>query len=272
MKKVVLTAKFNDRHGAEQFAGTVGGTVSESPRGGFIVRYRPAPPTAESLAAQAPAGWTATHGAGWAWSWDAEEDAADARRTRTAPTHTWVRFTRTDGAVDAGIPDLTVVIALNVSTPGSGKFDKWDRDRAWNGRTVNGHTMYNGRSFTRHGIDSSSCELLGATAHGYEHSYRTLDALLAGEFTRCRAAHDRSKTMIAVPGLPGDWKVTPTRRQALSLSLRGGGIAEFRPHGMGTGYVVSAKKPRRWGRALPAATAEFFGVTGPLFYETTDCD
>lgn len=228
-------------------------------------KVRHAVPTAAGLAAQAPQGWTATHGTGFAFSWEQGEDDWFNKR-EAVPQGEWVRFAYTDG-------DLHCVIALNVSKVAPTKYNKWERDRMWHGRKVEGHTMYNGRSFTRRGIDCESCKLTDLKSEReFGHTYGDLEALLTGELQRCREAHDRSKTMVEVPGLPGGWKVTPTRKEAISLSLRGGGKAEFTPHGMGTGYVVSAKRPRGWGHPLPAATSAFFGVTGPLFYETTDCD
>ncbi len=224
--------------------------------------------TASALAAQAPAGWTATHGTGFAWSWDPRED--EHQQPAELAKYGWVRFTRTEA--DLGI---TVQVALNVSAPGRGRHDRRERERVYRGRTVEGHTMYDGRSFTRLGIDCSSNRLTDmAGEHGADrHCYGDVASLLDGELQRCRAAHERSKTMIAVPGLPGGWKVTPTRREAISLSLQGGGIAEFRPHGMGTGYcVMPFWAARRGAVRLPRVTAEFFGVTGDLFYETLDCD
>lgn len=98
-------------------------------------------------------------------------------------------------------------------------------------------------------------------------------ALCVGEWARCEAAAARSKTMVAVPGLPGGWRVTPSRRAQITADLKARKSATFTPAGFGTGYLVTTRPRRGFDvNRLPTATSDFFGVVGPLFYETLDCD
>lgn len=213
---------------------------------------------AAELAALAPDGWAATTGEGHL---DADGDV-----WALEPGATFVRFERADG-------DLRAAILLNVeaTTPKPGS---WADERTYRGRAVEGHTTFNGRTFTRRGIDVSSCVLRDSTADGYEHEYADVPALLAGEFERCRAAHDRGKTMVAVPGLPGGFRVTPESKATIGAALRDGKTYAFTPSGFGTGYQVARGRYTlgRWSKQLPGETSTFFGVDGLLYYASIDCD
>lgn len=216
--------------------------------------------TVDNLAAEATDGWKATTGSGWL-DFDGET-VWEPGKFGVEDDARYVRFERTEG-------DLRVVVAFTVRSlrPDA---SQWDRDRAFRGATVEGNTTFNGRCFTRRGIDVSSCRLADAPEFGHE--YGDLQALLDGEWTRCVAAHERSKSMVDVPGVPGGWRVTPERRVEMAAALRQGKPVRLTPHGMGTGYTISTRRARFGGGALPRATAEFFGVAGPLYYEPFDHD
>lgn len=215
-------------------------------------------------------GWAMEHGVGYL-DMDGELWTKDGHGDNAKPIVTaFAKFSKTVG-------DLRVTIALNVRPSSTEKFSKtWDEKHAFSGVQVEGHTGYNGRTFTRRGVDVSSCTLQDAPGD-YEHTYGNLVALLDGEWKRCEAAHARSLTMVDVPGVPGGWRVTPERKAQIAASLKAGKDATFMPSGFGTGYRVFATAPRKLRHAfgakvLPPSTAEFFGVSGALYYETLDCD
>lgn len=205
-------------------------------------------------------GWLATTGYGWL-DFDGES-VWPAGKHGVEEGARFVKFERE-------VNDLRVVISFTARPLARGA-SEWDREHSFRGSIVEGQTTYNGRCFTRRGIDVSSCTLVDKPE--YDHEYSDLLALLDGEWTRCVEANSRSKSMVAVPGLPGGWRVTPERKQQISEQLRAGRSATFTPHGMGVGYEISAKKLSRWASLLPADTSEFFGVPGQLFYTTLDCD
>lgn len=181
----------------------------------------------------------------------ATEDALDEYATSQA-------LNDLDGSVNEMIEEL------------AGEVRPWETKRAFSGVQAEGHTLYNGRTFTRRGIDGSSCTLHDVT-EGYEHEYDNLVALLDGEWQRCADAHARSLTMVSVPGLPGGWRITPARRTQVSNDLQAGKRATFTPSGMGTGYEIM-RTGGRFAVKLPAETSAFFGVTWSLYYMTIDCD
>lgn len=205
-------------------------------------------------------GWVATTGDGWL-DFDGESVWAAGKHGVEADAR-FVKFERT-------VDDLHVVISFT-ARPLKKDASSWDRKHSFRGSIVEGQVTYNGRCFTRRGIDVSSCTLVDNPE--YDHDYNDLLALLDAEWTRCVEAHSRSKTMVPVPGLPGSWRVTPDRKKQISEQLRAGRPATFTPHGMGVGYEVTTRRSSRWATQLPRETALFFGVEGALFYTTLDCD
>jgi hypothetical protein len=205
-------------------------------------------------------GWTVSTGDGWldfdgVSVWERGKHGVDDNAR-------FVKFERTVG-------DLHVIISFTARPLARGA-SKWDREHSFRGSIVEGQTIYNGRCFTRRGIDVSSCTLVDKPEYG--HDYNDVMACLDGEWTRCVEAHSRSKSMVDVPGLPGGWRVTPERKQQITEQLKAGRSATFTPHGMGTGYEVRTKKVTRWATALPTETSAFFGISGTLYYTTLDCD
>lgn len=206
-------------------------------------------------------GWSMEHGVGYVdsdgetWTKDGYGDNAKAIKSS---------FALFKKVVD----DLHVTIALNVRAR---ETKHTEYSKTFSGVVVEGHTRYNGRTFTRRGVDVCSCNLQDE-ATSYAHSYTNLPALLEGEFARCKASADRAKTMVEVPGLPGGWKVTPERKEEVTKTLRAGKVATFMPSGFGVGYNVTSRATSRFATRLPKTTQDFFGVLSPLFYETMDCD
>jgi hypothetical protein len=199
-------------------------------------------------------GWSMEHGVGYV-----DSDGELWQKDGDAP------ITTAFATLQKTVGDLHVTIALNARPCSTEKFSKkWD-----SGVLVEGHTIYNGRTFTRRGIDVSSCSLRDVADS--EHVYDNLPALLAGEWQRCEASHAKGKTMVDVPGLPGGWKVTPERKAQLSADLQARKRATFTPRGMGIGYEI-VTTAGRFATRLPKETADFFGVTWPLYYTTLDCD
>lgn len=216
------------------------------------------------LTCAAVPGWSMFSGIGYV-DCDGELWTKDGYGEQAAPiTTSYATFLRT-------VDDLRVAVHLNVVPCSTGKFSAaFDSARAFTGVLIEGHTRYNCRTFTRRGLDVSSCSLRDTPE--YDHEYANLPELLAGEWARCEAAHARAKTMVIVPGLPGDWRVTPERRASISASLQASKRATFTPHGMGTGYEISRGCGDRFATKLPAETSAFFGVLWALYYTTLDCD
>lgn len=188
--------------------------------------------------------WTATVGSGY-------HDGSQAWKDHTSGT--WASFAR-DG----------VVISLNLSTPSS----EWARGWAFEGLTVEGHTCFDGRSFTRRGVDTSSCRLTSNAKEIHDHSYGTLAELLAGEYARCTAARERAVTAIPVPGLP--FSVQPAWFTTSAVKLREGRMVNLTPAGFGTGYHLSLRGGA-WRKRVSAELETRLGV-GPVFVESFDHD
>jgi hypothetical protein len=204
-------------------------------------------------------GWTVTTGDGWL-DFDGETVWTPGKHG-VEENARFVKFERT-------VNDLHVIISFT-ARPLKRDASKWDREHSFRGSQVEGQVTYNGRCFTRRGIDCSSCTLVDKPE--YDHEYDDLLKCLDGEWTRCVEAHSRSKSMVDVPGLPGGWRVTPERKQQISEQLKAGRSATFTPHGMGVGYEIS-RTGRRYATRLPKETSTFFGVSDVLFYTTLDCD
>lgn len=205
-----------------------------------------------------PEGWTAVVEPGYLDAYGELWKPGD----HNAPKDTLsVRLARTVG-------DLTVTLALNLSALRTDKHSRdWDRERAYQGVTVEGHTIYNGRTFTRVGVDCNSCALRDTPQYGGE--YATVAALCAGEWDRCAAAHARSQTAVAVPGLP--FNVQPEWFAKSAGSLRAGKPVNLMPAGFGTGYRLTTRQQSRWAKRADAALEAKLAV-GTVYVETFDCD
>lgn len=133
---------------------------------------------------------------------------------------------------------------------------------------ASGHTNFSTergqRTFDRVGVDDSFYVNPGDTAD-------TLREKLVEQITRVAASRERLARSEAVPGLPGGWVVTPERRAEIGKVLASGRGYDFRPAGFGIGYHISTHR-LAFGQPLPRATADFFGIDRPLFFETMDCD
>lgn len=205
---------------------------------------------ADILAAEATDGWQVTVADGWhdgtsAWTADRHPDVAGT-------VH--VRFER-----DA------VVVVLNVSTPAG----DWAERSAYRGCQVEGHTVADGRCFTRFGVDTSSCDLVAAPEQRYgDHAYGDLPALLAGEYARGVAAIERRKTLVPVPGLP--FNVPPAWFAETSAKLADGKAVRLHPHGFGTGYMLSTRRGQFSKRAASELEAKVGTV--PVFIDQFDAD
>jgi hypothetical protein len=201
------------------------------------------------LLASAPAGWKTASGLGY-FDMDGE--------TWTKERGVWASFSRAEG-------DLRVCIGLNVDEVRADDTYALQHN-AFRGARVEGHTRFNGRTFTRRGIDVESCALRDVAI--YDHNYVTLADLLAGEWERCKAAHARTKTAVPVPGLP--FERQPEWFTETAAKLRAGQPVNLAPAGMGTGYTLS-RRPTRYGRRADAALEAKLGV-GAVYVETFDHD
>jgi len=223
---------------------------------------------AEQLAAQAPDGWTATHGEGY---YDMDGDGPWTKAHPWNPNVpeegncAFARFERTVG-------DVAAVIALRVKPRG-----KYDRN-IHRGRVVEGDTFVNGGSFTRRGIDCESVALvddaeLDDPANRFEHDYADVASMLAGEWTRCEQAVAKRKTSEPVPGTP--FSVQPAWFAKTAALLRSGRSVSLTPHGFGTGYTLSrgpVNARRDFGYARAPQELETRLGCGPVWISTFDAD
>jgi hypothetical protein len=207
------------------------------------------------LVAQCPADWQASTGTGWhdgmeCWTREVDEPGRFHH----------VVFQR-DG----------VLIALNITLPSTNKFSrKWDLARAFAGCLVEGHTTFDGKTFTRRGVDVSSCELRTDEKERYEHQYGSLLALLDGEYARCVKAREKAKTAVPVPGLP--FTVQPEWFDTTAQTLRAGRSVNLTPSGMGTGYTLRKGTPRhKWVHRASPDLEQRLGVS-PITVEQFDHD
>ena len=196
-------------------------------------------------------GWTITTGVGAADCdgsiFDDYEWAARAR---------WIRYERT-------VDGVAVAIVLTVFRP-----DNFERGLVAKHR-VEGQTTFDGRTFTRRGVDGYSCMLKNANADLYTHDYVTVAALLDGELARCLKAAEARKTAEPVPGLP--FAKQPAWFVEAASTLKAGRSVSLTPGGFGTGYTLTRGVPRRYAtRASPALEARL-GVS-PIAIETFDHD
>jgi hypothetical protein len=127
-----------------------------------------------------------------------------------------------------------------------------------------GHTNFDGCSFDRVGVDDSFHVEFTDTAE-------TMRVKIAQELEKIRVSRERRARSEKVPGLPGGWLVTPETKAKIGAALQAGRRHSFTPSGFGTGYNVGRAKSG-WATRLPDETSQFFGVVGPLYYETMDCD
>jgi hypothetical protein len=214
---------------------------------------------AAALVAETPDGWVATTGQGYHDGFEAFTGWPGQEKD-PATLHPHVTFAR-DG----------VCIALNVKPLPTGKYDrKWAEEQSFAGCTVEGHTTFDGRTFTRRGIDVSSCDLVADEKHRYEHDYDDVAALLAGEYDRCAKARARQATAVPVPGLP--FTVQPDWFAAAAATLKAGKSVSLTPAGFGTGYTLRPGVPRsRWTKRADPALEAKLGV-GAITVETFDHD
>lgn len=201
---------------------------------------------AAKLAKEAPPAWGVTTGAGY-------HDGSQAWPDHPTRSDRWVLLAR-EG----------VVIALNISRP----TDEWAREHSYEGLLVEGHTCFDGRCFTRRGVDTSSCRLTSAAAL-WDNDYRDLAALLDGEYARCAAARERAKTAVQVPGLP--FNVQPSWFATAAETLRSGRIVRLAPGGFGTGFSLSTRRFSNYSKRAAAALETKLGV-GAVYVETFDHD
>jgi hypothetical protein len=206
------------------------------------------------LVDQTPAGWKCTTGVGCIVC---DGEVLRPGEYGVTEASRWLRYERTDG-------DVNAVIALNVE-----KADTYRKDSTFSGWNVEGHTVVNGGSFTRRGIDVSSCELVDREDRRYEHGYGDVASLLAGEWERCVTSVTRKKTAVAVPGLP--FSRQPEWFTEASKTLKAGKSVTLAPHGMGVGYTLRKGKPQRWAKRADAQLEQLLGVS-PIAVEQYDHD
>lgn len=159
---------------------------------------------------------------------------------------------------------MTATVSLNVSEP-----YEYDRADAFEGWTVEGHTGFNGRTFTRRGIDVASVRLT-SNIDLRSHQYAGIVALLANELNRCAAAFARAQSAVPVPGLP--FSVQPDWFGKSAATLRAGKPVTLYPHGMGTGYTLTNKPARGRGRYRANPGLENALGVSPVYVEPLDCD
>lgn len=204
---------------------------------------------ADKLARQTPAGWTSLRGSG---STDGAYEIWPNRKGEIDSE--WVTFKR----------DFATV-ALNVTLP----YDAWAKKNAFEGMTVFGHTLVDGCSFTRYGVDTSSCDLVSDATQRYsDHAYGDLASLLAGEFERCRVAKERRATAVAVPGLP--FTVQPAWFEKTAATLKAGKPVRLVPAGFGTGYTLTSRATSRYAKRSAELESKL-GVM-PVYVESFDHD
>lgn len=218
--------------------------------------------TAEAVAL----GWTCETGTGYDRDWPGH-----------LPEGRWLECEMVDHDVTGSDveADMRVTVMLHLQ-PGTDVHDRW------HGFSIEGDTGYDGGTFTRRGIDTCSCELKTETksyrrgsrwerveSAPDSHQYRTLAELLQHELERCRKAKARSATLVPVPGM--GWRVPPTWFAATAETLRKGGGVTLHPHGMGTGYRLTARRQSSWDKAAPNALREKLGLPS-VWLQQLDCD
>lgn len=201
-----------------------------------------------------PDGWTADPARGYL---DSSGDLWKPGGQQSTPDAPCVLYARTAG-------DVHAQIALNVGTVG-----KYEKDYAFGGWRVEGHTIVNGGCFTRIGVDVSSCELVDREDHHGAHTYGSINTLLQGEWERCKAAVARKKTAEPVPSLP--FTRQPEWFIQAAADLRAKKSVTLMPHGFGTGYYLRPKNVSRWATRADSALEQRLGVS-PIYVETFDAD
>lgn len=206
---------------------------------------------AKALVAAVPEGWQVEHGKGGI--------DLDGSTHNCSPAYEWVRFTTT---TDGG---AKVEVALEVS-PIRKDARPWVLEGAFMGAGVEGHTILNGGSFTRRGIDCSSCGLSDTEKRHDRDTAGSVPALLASQLQRCRESLAASATAEAVPGLP--FRRQPSWFVAATKALQSGRVVSLAPAGFGVGYALSG---RRGGPRADAALEARLGVS-PIYVSTFDHD
>jgi len=130
----------------------------------------------------------------------------------------------------------------------------------------NGHTNFKTekgwRSFDRLGVEDSF--------YSPWNSKELPDpaTVIAEQLERIVKAKAADAERVDIPGLP--YRINEAGRKERSQALKTRGCTTFTPSGFGTGHTVTTKKTR-YGKPLPKATADFFGVQA-LYVETFDHD
>jgi len=127
-------------------------------------------------------------------------------------------------------------------------------------------TAHGWRTFDRAGVEDSFYVEAEDTA-------AAVDEKVAAQVARVAESRERIARSEAVPGLPGNWLVTPERKAEIRARLAGGGTHQFQPAGFGTGYAVRTRRAPGYA-PLPRETAAFFGLPGGvhLYAMPLDCD
>lgn len=165
----------------------------------------------------------------------------------------------------ATVGDLEASVALNISPR-----LKYAQAEPYEGWTVEGHTGFNGRCFTRRGLDCASVWLTSdEIAERGPNTYTGIVALLGNELNRCAAAHARTKSAVPVPGLP--FNVQPSWFAESAARLKAGKSVTLSPHGMGVGYVLTTVRRRGAMRADGQLEAKL-GLLKAVYVEPYDHD
>ena len=117
-------------------------------------------------------------------------------------------------------------------------------------------------SIGRHGIDYGISERFT--------NNKPTEEIIKDWESEVREKQDRISRSISVPVGGGSWKVTPENITSIKERLKSGKTQTFAPHGMGIGYILSAK-PSRFSNRASKQTEEIFGIS-PLYVESYDHD
>lgn len=145
---------------------------------------------------------------------------------------------------------------------------------------IYGHTGFNTpvgwKTFSKRGVGDS---FMISTSEYSE--YKLSDdpsKVIQDQVKRAEEAIARYQDSIAVPGLPGNFSISPEQKEEITKKLQANQTHMFRPAGMGVGYEISTQKifgPLAGGfdpsPLAPKELADFFGVP-KLFITNQDFD
>lgn len=147
----------------------------------------------------------------------------------------------------------------------------WLEVKPFSDKCIDGSTCFrtkNGvRTFDRRGVDSS---FYLTDWDGKVYSNEKIKETLEEQLSRALKAIAKQSQSAVVPGLPGDFTLTPDELVNKRKELEKLGYTKFTPAGFGTGYIVQKKKTR-WSSPAKKELIEFFGM-GSLYIETWDHD